>query len=897
MTGENTNDRNSPFGRTGKLTTLFFLVERLKGEKIGIGELSELLGLKYAPKPKNRKIAGPDPEIIDQGFTQEPDTGAIRPKDYPPDKAHFRFPCLYALEEEIVEDTGTMPAEYASLIPFEGTIEFPPVADEIMPELLTGWNVLWPYLKRLGIELKHTRQLDTQKVIQSAVRQKPLETIPWKKKKAWPLDMALVLDFSKHLSPFFNDFKDLALNMDLWFRRRLHIVACPDPKTNTFLYQGEIYQGFPLARENLHLIYVGDLGFLDKQGINAGFWHGFGRRMKQKQVRMDALVTAHPSDWIPETANLFSLHYWDSGVIRPGEASGNRGTGPSMKSRNQTETLLAALSQAIELTPALIRRVRNRLGLGVSTESLVCRHSALEGNVFRFQWRNPEVRAEYSKKAKDLNLDFDRIWLLIISFESRMPMELRIEQRQKAGKPLDETQTQFLQKLILFQQNANTPETEKNRIMAWVGRVADRAGKETWVPELNTLFGVYNETAKPKQIPSGVDLRQVPEWVVKSRETGPVCLSVNQNRLEIFSSGRPADHPGLIHEFSAGSKSQVTFRTDETAVKQPMTLDKPFELPENTAEIVVETNTGRTTVGMMTCPEWASGIGRDRYGLFAEVEVKGVGFVLRWIPPGNFMMGSPEDEPERSSSEGPLHRVVFETGFWLAETTCTQELWQNVIGRNPSRFQEDGLQHPVENVGWNDANEFIDELNRLVPGLDVRLPSEAEWEYACRAGTDTPFWFGRELTPDKANYDGTEPYNNGPKGEYREKTVPVKFFEQNPWGLYQMHGNVWEWCQDRWHDNYDGAPDNGSAWEDGDSDDRVCRGGSWFYNGRDLRSAYRHDVHHGFGNVNYGLRLARGPLGPEAGVGRSRSGHDPGAARDEQTGIVTPAGSAGGDSQ
>ncbi len=867
MAGENANDRNSPLGRMGELTTLVSLVERLKGDNIGIGELSELLGLEYVPKPKNREIAEPARTVIDQSLRPEPDSSAIRPTNYPPDKAHFRFPCLYALEEKKVEDTGTMPAEYASLIPFEDRIEFPPVADEVMPDPLTGWHLLWPYLKRLGIELKQTRQLDTQKIIQSAVRQKPLEIIPWKKKRAWPLDMVLVLDFSKHLSPFFNDFKELALNMGQWFRNRLHIVACPDPKTNAFLYQGEIHEGFPIVRENLHLIYAGDLGFLDKQGINAGFWHGFGRRMKQKHVRIDALVTAHPSDGIPEMANVFSLHYWDSGVIRPGGVSGNRGAGPGMKSRDQTEMLLATLSLAVELTPALIRRVRNRLGFSVSTESLACRHSALEGNVFRFQWRNPEIRETYSKKAQDLNLDLDRIWPLIQSFESRMPMELRIEQRQKAGKSLDGDQAAFLRKLVFFQQNPDTPETEKNRVMAWVGRVADRAGEEAWVPELNTLFGIYNETVKPQKVPGGVDLTQVPEWAVKSRERGPVCLSVYQNRLETFSSGRPTDHPGLIHELSAGSKSQVTFRTDETAVKQSMTLDKAFELPENTAEIVVETDIGRTTVAMMSCPEWASGIGRDRYGLFVEVKVKGSGFVLRWIPPGNFMMGSPGDEPERSDDEGPLHRVAFEKGFWLADTACTQELWRAVTGKNPSSFKEEGPEHPVEKVSWNDVNEFIGGLNRLVPGLDIRLPSEAEWEYACRAGTKTPFWFGRELTSDKANYDGSSPYNKGPKGEYRKKTVPVKSFEQNPWGLYQMHGNVWEWCQDRWHGNYNGAPEDGSAWEDGDTNSRVCRGGSWFYIGRFLRSACRYYLPPRGRYDSFGLRLARGPLVPEVGTG------------------------------
>jgi len=532
------------------------------------------------------------------------------------------------------------------------------------------------------------------------------------------------------------------------------------------------------------------------------------------------------------------------------------------KSLAETELLMAALSLAFEITPALIRRIRRHLNQSVSVESLVCQHHALKGNGFCFQWRSEKVRQTYAEQLGKYSIDKNEIWALIKLFESRMPMELRIEQRQKAGKPLDETQTQFLQKLVLFQQNANVPETEKNRIMVWVGRVAERAGKEVWGPELNALFGIYNETVGPQKHPRGVDLTQVPEWVVKSRETGPVCLNVNQNRLEIVSSGRPSHHSGLIHELSVGSKSHVTFRTDEIAIKRPVILDKPFELPENTTEIVVDTKTARTTVAMMPCPEWASGIGRDRYGLFAEVEVKGVGFVLRWIPPGNFMMGSPEDEPERMSSEGPLHRVVFETGFWLAETACTQALWQIVTGRNPSAFQEDGLQHPVENVSWNEANDFIDGLNRLVPGLDVRLPSEAEWEYACRVGTDTPFWFGHELTPDKANYNGNYPYNKGLKGEYREETVPVKFFGQNFWGLYQMHGNVWEWCRDRLHDNYDGAPDNGSAWEDGDSDSRVCRGGSWFYEGRFLRSAYRYYRLHGIGSDNYGLRFARGSLGP-----------------------------------
>ncbi len=276
---------------------------------------------------------------------------------------------------------------------------------------------------------------------------------------------------------------------------------------------------------------------------------------------------------------------------------------------------------------------------------------------------------------------------------------------------------------------------------------------------------------------------------------------------------------------------------------------------------------------------WADSYGQDSYGLWQGVILNDIELRFRWIPPGEFMMGSPEDEPERDDDESPQHRVVLKAGLWLAETACTQELWQAITGKNPSRFKK-GLQHPVENISWDDANDFIDKLNRLKPGLEFRLPSEAEWEYACRAGTDTPFWFGDELTPDKANYDGNYPYNNGSKGIYREETLPVKYFKRNPWGLYQMHGNVWEWCQDCWH-NYDRTPDDGSAWEKGESDFRVCRGGSWGSDGWYLRSACRNRWYHVLGNGDDGLRLARGPQAPEAGTGNSRSGKDDNVPRDE----------------
>jgi formylglycine-generating enzyme required for sulfatase activity len=156
----------------------------------------------------------------------------------------------------------------------------------------------------------------------------------------------------------------------------------------------------------------------------------------------------------------------------------------------------------------------------------------------------------------------------------------------------------------------------------------------------------------------------------------------------------------------------------------------------------------------------------------------------------------------------------------------------------------------------------------MVNGFEARLPSEAEWEYGCRAGTTTPFWFGDLLTTELANYDGDTPYNDGEKGEYRKTTVPVKRFQRNPWGLYQMHGNIWEWCEDRWHDSYDDAPIDGRPWRDGSEEGRVLRGGSWVRDGGPLRSAYRFHLPPDYRHDYFGFRLARGPQGQETSRAR-----------------------------
>jgi len=220
-----------------------------------------------------------------------------------------------------------------------------------------------------------------------------------------------------------------------------------------------------------------------------------------------------------------------------------------------------------------------------------------------------------------------------------------------------------------------------------------------------------------------------------------------------------------------------------------------------------------------------------------QTEKLGKGVVLEMvsIPGGTFVMGSPETEKGRSKSESPQHEVTVEP-FYMGKYPVTQAQWEAVMGNNPSRFK--GKTRPVEKVSWNKAVEFCKRLSEMT-GKTYRLPSEAQWEYACRAGTRTPFYFGDTITTDLANYYGDSTYAEGPKGVYREKTTEVGSFPPNAFGLYDMHGNVRELCADSWHDSYEGAPSDGSVWEGCDESRRVLRGGSWGRSADGCRTANR----------------------------------------------------------
>ncbi|MDG4596603.1 MAG: formylglycine-generating enzyme family protein [Candidatus Contendobacter sp.] len=285
-------------------------------------------------------------------------------------------------------------------------------------------------------------------------------------------------------------------------------------------------------------------------------------------------------------------------------------------------------------------------------------------------------------------------------------------------------------------------------------------------------------------------------------------------------------------------------------------------------------------------PRWASGWGQDRYGVFVEFTLQEITQRLRWIPPGRFWMGSPDEETQGLAKEEyerewferehPRHLVTLTEGYWLFDTPCTQALWEAVMEKNPSRFQSPT--RPVERVSWNDAQDFLKRLNNRIPGLDLTLPSEAQWEYACRAGTETAIYTGELAIRGERNAPALDPItwyggNSGfefdlkdgenssdwPEKQYphtKAGTRPVKLKRANPWGLYDMLGNVWEWCQDGMRDYDENAQTNPVGSLDTGAY-RALRGGSWPNLARDVRAAYRCRAPLGNRNDFIGFRCAR----------------------------------------
>jgi formylglycine-generating enzyme required for sulfatase activity len=405
------------------------------------------------------------------------------------------------------------------------------------------------------------------------------------------------------------------------------------------------------------------------------------------------------------------------------------------------------------------------------------------------------------------------------------------------------------------------------------GAPTDRAAWETAEPRADRVIrgGSWNYDAG--RCRSAYRLRSRPDD--RGRDLGFRCARVQlrepaRPEAERVELARPGPRSGSGRGGTDPARGAEQDRAATLLLRLDTGTSAAAELPDAPA---LEIRTDRETLILHRCarPAWASAMGRDRFGLWAELSIQdsaGEAVVqrLRWIPPGRFLMGSPAGEPGRYDNEGPQHPVTIAQGFWLFDTPCTQALWVALGLENRSRFQDSA--RPVEQVSWDDIQQrFLPALNEriegfVLPGKGFQLPSEAQWEYACRAGTQTALYTGPIEILGESNAPALDPIawyrgNSGVDFELengedssdwsgmqypnaRSGSHPVGRKLPNPWGLYDMLGNVWEWTQDSWHDSYEGAPTDGSAWEGpGAGAVRVIRGGSWGGLAGLCRSAYR----------------------------------------------------------
>ncbi len=362
---------------------------------------------------------------------------------------------------------------------------------------------------------------------------------------------------------------------------------------------------------------------------------------------------------------------------------------------------------------------------------------------------------------------------------------------------------------------------------------------------LEAEFGENNIFMDFDAIPPGRDFREVLTEAVSQTNVVLALIGPQWTEIMIQRLDDPRDFvqveleaalernvpiiPILVGHNQMPLESQLPTKIARIVYHQAMPMDPSRDYEAHMTRLVTDLRSHFMGTGSVTTPEPAEVSHMPSPG---SEFINGVGMDMVWCQPGTFQMGSPLDEFGRYEHELP-HQVTLSKGYWIGRYAVTQDQWVALVGENPSRFKDGSSSAPVERVNWEEAADFCKRLSererqrKSVPdGWEYRLPSGAQWEYACRAGTDSPYSHGDSLDPDLANYDST-----------RGQTAEVGSYPANPWGIYDMHGNVWEWCQD-WNGDYPMGPvtDPRGA---GHGRERIARGGAWFSPARDCRSAAR----------------------------------------------------------
>jgi len=867
--------------------------------------LARLLDLHPQPKRAERSDLPADERqqaAAASGRSQAGAPASAAGRRPPVSAAHF------ALVEYTVEAAATPPS--SEPLPPLTRLDCQPRRSGSAPHSpLVGRTRLWPALQR-ALASPRRGPLDVPALVGELSRLRSPQRLPRRLLRRWGGEIDVVIDLAHRLVPYDADYRELLGEvrrrhgqggLRLWVVDDSPFAARPvaaPGRASPPAAAGPI----PLPPPATRVLILGDLGLLAGDPARAVAWQEFTRRLAEHGALPVAWLPMSPALVPAEALRYSEVHCLDGAHGLRALRARNAGTAAAPVSPQVNPAgaapigaaarhpllpaLLTRLACCVRVEPGLLRALR-RLDADSAAEpgleAIVWSYSPAVAAGSRFCELTPAGVADYRDRFAELAVAAQQEILRRIldahAWRGRATESAELLIWQAHARPAA-VSDDFLARLDeargWFARFGAAAETVDCDAAGYAGDLFDRhGGDRAWLAANSSLLAPIWALAGVDDIPVGLR----PADVARARQRGGAdavastrWLRQQDDRFVLLPDRgeAAADRwPALTLEggIFCGLRTDTGWRQRWIEPRAaPLTL--PIAHAAKLSAIALDSGRRHYRLARLHRPPWAKELARDSHGLSLDVDLNGVVQRFRWIDPGEFVMGSPDDEAERYDDEGPRHRVRLTKGFWLADTACTQALWGAVMGgKNPSRFSQDA-QNPVEQVSWDDVSGFLQRVASLVPGVVAELPTEAEWEYACRAGSETPFNFGATITPEQANYNGSYPYAGGEKGEDRQKTVPVKSFAPNRWGLYEMHGNVWEWCVDgqRTYDGNDQENPRGPE----DAAPRVVRGGSWGGEAGGLRSAYRGRRRRDSRDDYQGFRFALRSTSQEQAAGAER---------------------------
>lgn len=759
----------------------------------------------------------------------------------------------------------------------EEIAEPPPVAWSMQTAELPVYHPLTTprsLLSRLLHHLKHqrdSREIDVDAMLKKIGRGEHLITLPKTKRRGIGRHLHIIDDRQLHLTPYWCD--------QGLFTRLIESLLPDYASSRAVLQNGRPWPvsfkrlaptDWELPPEGSVVVVFSDLGALATQPERlVGTWRNIARTLSKRGCKLIAITPCHPNECDPRLKPAFIIEPWETRQhIKPNTP---------IQRFAQAEHLLTLLAPAIRLEPGLLRSVRIALArhgvnMDASVEAVVWQHPSMQEHSSVAATFNAEMRKQWLDQFRSLDGDLrDKVLTIMRTWRTGLQQQVWMEEITSLDEdsrcfipPADiAAANRYFQQLI-SRSDSGCVLTVDVETRLWLRRLEKRLQPAACsLPKLGPVLQEIIAQIHKHEPTYHTDHLLDPAVLAPVNAPEQTVLLYQQGE-QLAIGPMPAVETGLAGysrlasiryrralfyiELEGQGGRSFLFQPDRQQARVVCAL------PDIT-RLMIRSDVETLYFKQIQREPWMQQIGRDQYGLYADLDIKGITQRFRWIEPGTFLMGSPEYEAERYDGE-VQHSVTLSQGYWLADTAVTHALCLALIGYIPRSFSDDP-NNPVEGVSCDGAQVFIAKLNKLMPGINAELPSEALWEYACRAGTTTPFSFGENITTELVNYDGNYPYAGAGKGLYRGKTVAVKSLPANPWGLYGMHGNVWEWCMDYWTERLPQEPVTDPAGPTTGTG-RVVRGGSWGDNGGSVRSASRAGSDAGDYDEYLGFRLALG---------------------------------------